>query len=80
MLHVHVHVMYMYVTCTLHMYVLVLSFASNLIQRWVGDLTECLILHKELVDSMNLQPLLDKLTLELLVLSELSSLTCVDCI
>ena len=78
---VHVHViislLYMnnFVTCySVHVYVLVLFFASILIQRWVGDLTECLVLHKELVDSMNLQPLLDKLTLELLVLSELSSL------
>ena len=49
------------------------QYCSNLIQRWVGDLTECLILHKELVDKLNLQPLLDSLALELLTLSKLPS-------
>ena len=51
--------------------------ASVLMQRWVGDLTECLVLHKELIVNMNLQVLLDKLTLELLTLSRFIDLrTC----
>ena len=58
--------------------IIFIHVASVLIQRWVGDLTECLVLHKELIVNMNLQGLLDKLTLELLTLSRFIACVHVD--
>ena len=45
-------------------------FFSHLIQRWVVDITERLVMNPDLLHEMNLQPLMDSLTLELLTLSE----------